>query len=523
MDQITQPRKGDQTLDLQQGRVYLVGAGPGDPALATIKATECLQQAEVIIYDYLASEKLLEFAPPEAERLYVGKKAGDHAMSQEQINALLVEKGRHSVVVRLKGGDPFIFGRGGEEALALREAGIRFEVVPGVTSAIAVPAYAGISLTHRGLSASVAFVTGHEMPGKEESDIHWDRLATGVGTLVFLMGVRNLEFISSQLMEHGRAAETPVAVIRWGTTAEQQTVTGTLGSIVQVAGEAGIKPPAIIVVGEVAGLRQHLNWFEERPLFGKTVVVTRAREQASDFRILLEGKGAQCLEFPTIEVVPPASWGPLDEAIRNLGLYNWLIFTSVNGVRFFLQRLQEYGEDVRALHGIRLGAIGPKTAAKLTERGLRLDLVPSEYRAEAVIEELGEQEVRGKRFLLPRAAKAREILPEKLEEMGGQIDVVTAYETIRPAGKSEEVRSLLQKGAISCITFTSSSTVENFAAMFPGDDLPALLDKAAIACIGPITAQTAREHGLEVDIMPAEYTVEALATKIVEYFNRTGG
>jgi uroporphyrinogen III methyltransferase/synthase len=334
------------------------------------------------------------------------------------------------------------------------------------------------------------------------------------------MGVRNLEFISSQLMEHGRAAETPVAVIRWGTTAEQQTVTGTLGSIAQVAGEAGIKPPAIIVVGEVAGLRQHLNWFEERPLFGKTVVVTRAREQASAFRVLLEGKGAQCLEFPTIEVVPPASWGPLDEAIRNLGLYNWLIFTSVNGVRFFFQRLQEHGEDVRALHGIRLGAIGPKTAAKLTERGLRLDLVPSEYRAEAVIEELGEQEVRGKRFLLPRAAKAREILPEKLEEMGGQIDVVTAYETIRPAGRREEVRSLLQKGAISCITFTSSSTVENFAAMFPGDELPSLLDKAAIACIGPITAQTAREHGLEVDIMPAEYTVEALTAEVVEYFSQ---
>ena len=366
----------------------------------------------------------------------------------------------------------------------------------------------------------MAFVTGHELPGKEESDIHWDRLATGVGTLVFLMGVRNLEFISSQLMNHGRAAETPVAVIRWGTTVEQQTVTGTLGSIAQVVEEAGIKPPAIIVVGEVAGLRQHLNWFEERPLFGKTVVVTRAREQASAFRILLERKGAQCLEFPTIEVVPPASWELLDEAIRNLGFYDWLIFTSVNGVRFFFQRLQEHGEDVRALHGIRIAAIGPKTATELTYRGLRLDLVPSEYRAEAVIEGLGEHEVRGKRFLLPRAAKAREILPEKLEEMGGQIDVVTAYETIRPAGKSEEVRNLLKKGAISCVTFTSSSTVENFAAMFPGDDLPSLLDKVAIACIGPITAQTAEEHGLKVNIMPAEYTIEALTADVVEYFSR---
>ena len=500
-----------------------MGAGPGDPALATLKAVECLRQAEVVIYDYLASERLLDFAPPEAERIYVGKKAGDHAMGQEQINSLLVEKGRHSLVVRLKGGDPFIFGRGGEEALALREAGVRFEVVPGVTSAIAVPAYAGIPLTHRGLAVSVAFVTGHEMPGKETSDIQWDRLATGVGTLVFLMGVKNLKFITSQLIAYGRAVETPVAIIRWGTTAEQQTVTGTLGDIAQIAEETAIKPPAIIVVGEVAGLRQHLNWFEERVLFGKTVVVTRAREQASDFRVLLESKGAQCVEFPTIEVVPPTSWGPLDKAIERLAQYDWVLFTSVNGVRFFFRRLEELGEDVRALHGIRLGAIGPKTAASLAKRGLRLDLVPPEYRAEAVIEAMGEEEVEGKRFLLPRAAKAREILPEKLEEMGGQVDVVPVYETIRPTERSEEIQSLLEKGEISCVTFTSSSTVENFAAMFPGADLPALMANAAIACIGPITADTAREHGLEVDIMPAEYTVEALATEIVEYFNRTGG
>ena len=500
-----------------------MGAGPGDPALATLKAVECLRQAEVVIYDYLASERLLEFAPPEAERIYVGKKAGDHAMGQEQINSLLVKKGRDSVVVRLKGGDPFIFGRGGEEALALREAGVKFEVVPGVTSAIAVPAYAGIPLTHRGLAVSVAFVTGHEMPGKETSDIQWDRLATGVGTLVFLMGVKNLQFITSQLIAHGRAVETPVAIIRWGTTAEQQTVTGTLVDITQIAEEAAIKPPAIIVVGEVAGLRQHLNWFEERVLFGKTVVVTRAREQASDFRLLLESKGAQCFEFPTIEVVPPTSWGPLDKAIEKLAQYDWLLFTSVNEMRFFFQRLEEQNEDVHALHGIRIGAIGPKTAASLAARGLRLDLVPPEYRAEAVIEALGGEEVKGKRFLLPRAAKAREILPEKLEEMGGQVDVAPVYETIRPTEKSEEVQSLLEKGEISCVTFTSSSTVENFAAMFPGEDLPALLASAAIACIGPITAETARDHGLEVDIMPAEYTVEALATEIVEYFNRTDG
>ncbi len=497
-----------------------MGAGPGDPALITLKAVECLRKAEVIIYDYLANEKLLDFAPSEAERIYVGKKAGEHAMSQEQINGLLVEKGLKSVVARLKGGDPFIFGRGGEEALALKEAGIEFEVIPGVTSAVAVPAYAGIPLTHRGLTSSVAFVTGHEMAGKESSAIKWDRLATAVGTLTFLMGVKNLAHIASQLVVHGRAEETPVAVIRWGTTAEQQTVTGTLGNIARIAEEAGIKPPAIIVVGEVVGLHQQLSWFEKRPLFGKTVVITRAREQASDFLFLLEEKGAQCLEFPTIEVVPPASWTPLDSAIKQLEDYDWVIFTSVNGVRFFFRRLAEQGEDVRALRGLRIGAIGPKTAAALTERGLRLDLVPSEYQAEAVIGALGQKEVRGMKFLLPRAAKAREILPEKLNKMGAKVDVVTAYETVRPPAKADGVRRLLQKGEIDCISFTSSSTVENFAAMFPDEDLASLVGRTTVACIGPITAETARRHGLEVTVMPAEYTIEALATKIVEHFSR---
>jgi len=500
--------------------VYLVGAGPGDPGLITVKGFECLRRAEVVIYDYLANESLLEAAPSRAERIYVGKKAGAHAMSQDEINRLIVEKGRRAVVVRLKGGDPFIFGRGGEEALALREAAIPFEVVPGVTSAIAVPAYAGIPLTHRDLTSSVAFVTGHEMPGKETSAIHWDRLATAVGTLVFLMGARNLEHITFQLMTCGRAPETPVAVIRWGTTPEQETVTGTLATIAEVAAAADIRPPAIIVVGEVAALRQELNWFEGRPLFGKTILVTRAREQASDFRALLEERGARCLEFPTIEVVPPPSWEPLDRALKSIDRYQWVIFTSVNGVRFLFQRLEALGEDVRALRGIRLGAIGPKTAAALEERGLRLDLVPSEYRAEAVIDALGEAEIRGRRFLLPRAAKAREVLPEKLVEMGGEVEVVTAYETVRPSEKAKEVRRLLREGAIHCITFTSSSTVENFIAMVGDDHLRSLLGKAVVACIGPITAETARRHGLTVEIIPDEYTIEALTAALVAHFQK---
>jgi uroporphyrinogen III methyltransferase/synthase len=310
-----------------------------------------------------------------------------------------------------------------------------------------------------------------------------------------------------------------VAVIRWGTTASQQTVTGTLGNIARTTEDAGIKPPAIIVVGEVVGLRQELNWFEKRPLFGKTVVVTRAREQASQFRLLLEEKGARCVEFPTIEVVPPAEWTPLDTAIKRLEEYDWVIFTSVNGVRSFFGRLEKQGEDVRALRGARIGAIGPKTAAALAARGLNSDLVPPEYRAEAVIEALGREQVSGKHFLLPRAAKAREILPEKLTEMGAKVDVVSAYETVRPLGKGDEVRRLLQQGDIDCITFTSSSTVDNFAAMFPDEDLVSLVGHATVACIGPITAETARRHGLEVTVMPAAYTIEALAAKIVEHFS----
>jgi uroporphyrinogen III methyltransferase/synthase len=334
------------------------------------------------------------------------------------------------------------------------------------------------------------------------------------------MGVRNLEHIASQLMTFGRAPETPVAVIRWGTTPEQQTVTGTLATIGDMAAVAGISPPAIIVVGEVAGLRRQLNWFEGRPLFGKTILVTRAREQASHFRVLLEEQGARCLEFPTIQVAPPASWEALDNSLRHLERYDWVLFTSVNGVRFVFERLEALGDDVRAFRGIRLGAIGPKTARALQERGLRLDLVPPEYRAEAVIEALGKGEIRGRRFLLPRAARAREILPEKLQEMGGKVDVVTAYETVQPTTKAEEVRRLLWEGAIHCITFTSSSTVENFVAMIGGDHLPSLVGKTVVACIGPITADTARERGLHVEITPEAYTIEALTAALVDHFRR---
>lgn len=506
---------------MNKGKVYLVGAGPGDPGLLTLRAKELLQAAEVVIYDYLANEAFLQYAPVEAERIYVGKKGGDHTLGQSEINALLVEKGRHKMVVRLKGGDPFVFGRGGEEAEELVAAGIPFEVVPGVTAAIAVPAYAGIPLSHRDYTASMAFVTGHERDDKDDSKINWDKLATAVGTLVFFMGIKNLPEICRQLIAHGRPAATPVAVIRWGTTPEQRTVTGDLGNIIERVEQAKIKPPAIVVVGEVVTLREKLNWFESRPLFGRRVVVTRAREQASDFKLQLNELGAECIEFPTIEIQPPPSWEPLDRAVASLADYDWVIFTSVNGVKFFMERLRAAGLDVRELKGIRLAAIGPKTAEALEALGLRPDLVPPEYRAEAILDGLKGEGVAGRRFLLPRAMEARDVLPDTLRQWGGQVDLMPAYQTVLPAGRSSHILQLFQTGAVDCVSFTSSSTVHNFFKLLDKEAVLPHMNRTAVACIGPITAETAASYGLKTDIMPSDYTIAALTEAIRAHFMHT--
>lgn len=505
----------------KKGKVYLVGSGPGDPGLLTLKAKECIEKADVVVYDYLANRVFLEYARKGAELIYVGKEGGRHTMSQDNINSLIVSKAHQGLnVVRLKGGDPFIFGRGGEEALELVKAGISFEVVPGVTSAIAVPAYAGIPLTHRDFTATVAFITGHEDPAKETSRIAWDKLATGIGTLVFLMGVGNLPKIAASLVEHGRSPDTPVAVIRAGTVPGQRTLTGSLGNIADKAQKEHIKPPAIIVVGDVVSLRKELNWFEERPLFGKRIVVTRAREQASDFLACLSELGAECVEFPTIEVIPPSSWKELDRAIGNLESYQWIVFTSVNGVKYFFDRLEDSGQDVRKLKGIRIAAIGPKTADAIHGKGVKPDLVPEEYRAEAVVEAFRKHRVAGSRILLPRAAEAREVLPQELEKMGATVEVVEAYRTVKPEGDKDEIRAMLVKGDIHMVTFTSSSTVNNFMEMFEGesDQLLKWMEKVTVACIGPVTAKTAEQRGLSVRITPPDYTIEALAQAIVDYF-----
>ncbi len=503
------------------GKVYLIGAGPGDPGLLTLKGQRCLAAADVVVYDYLANDALLVHARPDAERIYVGKRGGDHTLAQDQITALLVQQARAGkTVARLKGGDPFIFGRGGEEAEELRAAGIPFEVVPGVTSAVAAPAYAGIPLTHRDFTSSVAFITGHEDPEKPRSDIAWDKLATGVGTLVFLMGVGNLPEIVAQLTRHGRSPETPVALIRWGTRADQQTVTGTLRDIVDRVAAAKLKPPAVIVVGEVVALREKLRWAEDRPLFGRRIVVTRAREQASALAERLQAEGAEVLEFPAIEIVPPESWGPLDAAVGRIAEYRWILFTSANGVRFFWERLRAAGRDARSLAPARVAAIGPATADALRARGIEPDLVPAEYKAEGILAALAAEPLAGARVLIPRATEAREALPAELEKRGAKVDVVPAYRTIQSTREAKSLQELLAARRVDAVTFTSSSTVTNFCQALGEAELAALLDGVTIACIGPITAGTAQQQGLTPHIVCADYTIPALVTALAAHFAR---
>jgi uroporphyrinogen III methyltransferase/synthase len=503
------------------GKVYLIGAGPGDPGLITVKGLECVKRADVIIYDYLANERLLEQRRPDAELIYVGKQGNRHTLPQDEINGLIVRKAREGkLVARLKGGDPFIFGRGGEEAEELADNNIPFEIVPGVTAATSVPTYAGIPLTHREHTASVAFVTGHEDPTKPESKVHWDKIATGIGTLVFFLVMKNLHTLDDNLVSHGRDPETPVALIQWGTRTDQRVVTGTLQDIVTKVKAAKLGPPAIIVVGEVVKLRQKLNWYESKPLFGKRIVVTRSRDQASVFAEKLIDLGATTIEFPTIEVVPPAHWDELDGAINTIETYDWLIFTSANAVRFFMERLRALGKDLRMLKGVNICVVGPKTAEALESYGLRPDLIPSEFKAEGVLFALGGSKVKGQKFLIPRAKVAREIIPDKLRELGALVIIATAYENVKPTADAERAKKLFEEKKIAAVTFTSSSTVNNFIEILGQKEYKSLLEGVVVACIGPVTAKTAEEYGIKIDIMPKEYTIPALVEAMVEYYKK---
>lgn len=509
------------SADMKNGYVYLIGAGPGDPGLITVKGRDCLAKAQVVMYDYLANEELLRLAPKGAELIYAGKVGGEHNREQSQINELLVQKALSGkIVARLKGGDSFIFGRGGEECEALVEAGIPFEIVPGITAAVGATSYAGIPLTHRGVTTSVAFVTGHEKKGKASSEIDWEGLSLGSGTVVFYMGVTNLPHIARSMMEHGRAPQTPVALIRWGTRPEQEVLVGTLADIAEKARAAEFKAPAITVVGEVVNLRDTLRWFDNRPLFGRSVLVTRGADQAGEFTTKLEQLGARAYCCPTIEITPPADHKALDEAIEGLDSFHWIIFTSYNAVKYFFARLSEHNLDTRALGRCRVCAVGPKTAAALAHYGVRADLIPSDYKAEGVVELFSEMDMAGQWVLFPKGDRAREVITEELGRLGAQVIAPVAYANHTPDDIPAEALAALEDGRVDCATFTSSSTVQNLAAILGENRFLHLMQGVKVASIGPITSKTCRDLGLEVHMEPAEYTLDALAAEMIEYFRR---
>lgn len=503
-----------RTMDNQgRGKVYLVGAGPGDPKLITVRGLELLSRAEVIVNDRLASPRLLKHVRPDAEIVYAGKASRDHKLTQDEIIEVIIDRAlKGKTVVRLKGGDPFVFGRGGEEAIALREAGIEFEVVPGVTSAVAAPAYAGIPVTHRHEAVSLGIITGHEAAGKVGSEVRWEKIATGLDTLVFLMGVENLPAIVERLIENGRSADTPVALVRWGTHPSQQTLTGTLADIVRKVEETRFTAPAVTVVGNVVKLRDAISWFENRPLFGKRIIVTRAEHQASALTQPLEELGARVDEFPVIRFAPVADDSVVRDAISRLPEFDWILFTSANGVEWFVKHLLESDRDIRAMGNAKLGAIGPKTAAAVRELKLAVDFVPSTYVAESVMEGFPEDPT-GKRILIPRALEAREELPEGLRGRGAEVCVAPVYETVVDDSGEHDLRQALEEG-VDIITFTSASTVHSFFELIGDMVVPA---SVIIACIGPITAEAAQSRGLTPAVISQEYTIEGLVKSIARF------
>lgn len=509
-----------------KGKVYLVGAGPGDIGLLTVKGLRCLEKADVVIYDFHLNAQILNYINHDAEFIYAGKRGGHHEMTQEEINSVMVKKAKEGkLVCRLKGGDPFVFGRGGEEAEVLAKNGINFEVVPGVSSAIAAPAYAGIPLTHRLYSSTFAVIPGYEDATKEISSIDWSKLATGVGTLVILMAIRNIENLVDKLIKNGRSPDTPVAVIRWGTRPDQRTIVSTLRNLVSEIRENEIKPPSVIVVGDVVRLRDSLKWYENLPLFGQRILVTR--EHSGGFE-RLEDLGAEIIELPTIEIQPPLDYSELDSCINRIDSYNWIVFTSANGVRYFLKRFFELDRDIRELKGLKVCAIGTKTAAEIKRYGIKVDLVPDEFRAEGLIDAFfkdvsNPQDISkpldGLRIILPRAGVAREVFPEKIRSLGGYIDTPVTYRAVRPDMHGKRLKRFLKEGRVTMATFTSAATFKNFLDIM-GEDAIELLRGVKIAVIGPVTAEAIEKKGLKVDIMPKKATIEAMVDEIIKSATR---
>ncbi len=502
----------------------MVGAGPGDPKLITVRGLECLKQCDVVVYDRLASPRLLRYLKPGTEKIYVGKLPDRHTMKQEDINQLLVDLALEGkTVTRLKGGDPSIFGRVGEEAELLVDNGIEFEIVPGITSAIAVPAYAGIPVTHRDLASSLSIITGHESPDKLDRSIHWDKVTNATGTLIFLMGVAKIGYIAEQLMKHGKPPQTPVALVRWGTRVEQRTVVGTLETIEAVVKEADFKPPAVIIVGEVVLQREKLQWYEKKPLFGTRVLVTRARAQASELADRIEALGGEPCEFPVIETrepSEPADLEALQAALERAEQYEWLMFTSVNGVDYFFHWLRKFRIDARRFHGAKVAAVGPKTAEALAQRGLIAEELPVLFHAEGLLEQLASRLQPGERVLLPRGDLAREVLPRELKALGLVPTEIDVYETVIAEEHDELALEWLREKDIHMITFTSSSTVTNLLEVLKrsGIENPArLLSEIPIASIGPVTSKTIMAAGLKPTVEAEDSTLDGLLRAIVDY------
>jgi len=501
----------------KSGVVYLVGAGPGDEGLLTLRGAELLERADVVVHDALVNPDLLRFAPKSAEIIYGGKRAKDHAIPQDELNALLVAKAREGkTVVRLKGGDPYIFGRGGEEAEELAAAGIPFEVVPGVSSITAGPNYAGIPITHRDHCSSFTVITGHEDPTKAESALDYEQLARDPGTKVILMGVERIGKIAESLVAHGMSAATPIGMVRWGTTGQQESIEGTLGTIARIVTEKKFAAPAVTVIGDVVKLRTKLNWFEQRRLFGQRIVVTRTREQASQLSRQLRESGADVLEIPTIKIVPPDDPHDLADSLLGIGGYQWIVFTSPNGVTAFFDYFFKAYDDMRSIGGAQIAAVGPATAAKLKEFHLKVDLMPGEYLARRIAEAFANYEsIENLNMLLVRAQVANPDLPKALMEMGAIVDDVPFYKTVPETEDVNGAAARLREGGADWITFTSSSTVENFHARF---DLPKLLKqfpKIRLASIGPETTKALRALGLAPRIEAPTHTIDGLVEALV--------
>jgi len=509
-------------MKAKPGIVYLVGAGPGDIGLLTVKGMRCLRKADVVIYDFHLNAQILNYIDHDAEFIYAGKRGGHHTMTQDEINQAIVDKAKEGkTVCRLKGGDPFVFGRGGEEAESLVREGIRFEVVPGISSSIAAPAYAGIPLTHRKYSSTFAVIPGYEDTTKENSSVDWSKLATGVGTLVFLMAVKNIEEVAKKLIANGRPKETPVAIVRWGTRPEQVTITGTLETISSLAKDRDIRPPAAMVVGEVVRLREQLKWYEEKPLFGHRVLVTR--EQSAGFEEL-EDLGAEIMEFPTIKIIPVEDHAEVDRCINDIETYDWIVLTSANGVNCFFRRLFHIGCDIRDLKGIGICAVGEKTAEAIKQYGIHVDLIPKQFRAEGLIQAFtdlyNEGDLKDLRILLPRAEQARELFPERMRELGAHVDVPPIYKSIKPDIHGKRMQRFLRERKVTIATFTSAATFHNFCEIM-GDDAIDYLKSTAIAVIGGVTKKAIEEKGLSVQIMPEKSTVNDMVKAIIAWADKS--